>query len=1034
MIRSAIKRRISTVVLALGLALFGAMNIQQIPVDFLPSIKYPLIKISMAWPGATPGDIERNLAEPIERQLASVDGLDYLSSSSLEGIYQLDVNFRYGVDVDVAYQDSLAAFQRAERDLPDGTEPAVIIKADPAQLPVVQVAFESDFMDLTELRTWVDTWLADRLLAARGVAAVDVAGGLEREIRVYLDSVLLKKHQLSLSLIEHRLQEENIDRIGGRVTNDIQETIVRTVGEFSDLEMIRNIVLIRNENGTLYLRDVARVEDGHEEVRMLTRLNGRPAVKVNIIKQADANTVQTVEAVEQHLATIRKAFPPGTRYALLENQAEHILDSIKGVSSSALQAAVLVIATFFLFLGSPRQVLIVTSLLPLCALGNFFLMKLAGFTLNIFSLGGLVVAIAIMLDAATVVIENITRLRLEEPDLPIPQIALKGVTQVKSAIVASAVAFFALFSPFFLVPGMITLLFGELVAIVLSITLLSLLGAIFWVPMLSGWLLRPVGKKQVGWNVRFNAFLLQSYAWLIDRVLRFRRLTLLVFLLAMGGGAFLFVRSGAEFFPSVDDGRVMVKVRMPAGVALDRLDAIIQKIENMVVSDSRVANVFAMSGGAVRGLYTNRIGNEGEVNIELVSADARDISTEKFVHELRPKVARLAAPGARIMVSQKQMRGIRALGQSEIEVEINGADIDKLFTTAGSLLENLRQRPELTNLDLSLDYSKPEWQIDIDRTRAAELGLTVRGIADTLQGYIGGHVPTRYREGSDLFDLRILVPERRLDNRDDVANLILSRPDGGYVRLYEVAAVQRASGPVEIARENQVKQVIVRADSSGDYTLSAAEAVIRSVIAEMNWPDGYTYSIGGKAQQMAEMKSVVQQLLLYALFFSFIVLAFQFNDLRLPFVIYLAAPFTLAGMGYGLVLAGMPFSATVIIGILIILAANVNDGVLLIQAAEELRGQGMPLLDATRNAAIQRMRPRLMTTLPIIIVFVPLAFAFQRGGELLRPMAAAVIGGLSLEVLAALFLVPVLYIWLAKKSAGQSSPEKSFEAIDVRQR
>jgi len=1015
MIQSAITRRVSTAVIALGLAVFGAMNIRQIPVDFLPSIKYPLIKISMEWPGATPEDIERNLAEPIERQLASVDGLDYLSSRSLEGLYQLDVNFRYGVDVDVAYQDSLAAFQRAERDLPEDSEPVVIIKADPAQLPVVQVAFESDFMDLTELRTWIDTWLSERLLAAEGVAAVDVAGGLEREIRIYLDPALLEKHGLSLTRIEQRLLEGNIDRIGGRVTGDNQETIVRTLGEFTDLETIREIVLLRNERGTLRLRDVARVEDSHEEVRMLTRLDGRPAVKVNIIKQADANTVQTVEAVEQHLTSIQSAFPAGTRYALLENQAEHILDSIKGVRNSAFQAAALVIATFFLFLGSPRQVLVVTSLLPLCALGNFFLMKVAGFTLNIFSLGGLVVAIAIMLDAATVVIENITRLRHEQPEKSLVQIALKGTSQMKSAIIASAVAFFALFTPFFLVSGMITLLFSELVAIILSITLLSLLGAIFWIPMLSAWILRPAGRGKLGWNARLNAALAGAYSWLLDRVLRFRVLTLLVFLVVLAGGGLLFVRGGAEFFPSIDDGRIMVKVRMPAGVALERLDATVQKIETLVADDLRVAKVFAMSGGAVRGLYTNRIGNEGEVNIELVPADLRAISTEDLVYELRAKVAKLAAPGASIMVSQKQMRGIRSLGQSEIELEINGAEIDTLFATADSLVAALRERPELTNIDLSLDYSKPEWQVAIDRTRAAELGLTVRGIADALQGYIGGHVPTRFREGSDLFDLRVLVPEQSLDNRDDVANLILSRPDGGYVRLHEVATVQRASGPVEIARENQVKQVIVRADSSADVSLSAAEAVLRSVVAGIHWPDGYTYSIGGKAQQMAEMKSVVWQLLLYALFFSFIILAFQFNNLRLPCVIYLAAPFALAGMGYGLALAGMPFSATVIIGVMIILAANVNDGVLLIQTAENLRAEGMSLQEAARTAAIQRMRPRLMTTLPIILGFVPLAFAFQSGGELLRPMAAAVIGGLSIEVLAALFLVPVLYTWLAKK-------------------
>ncbi|MFN2288155.1 MAG: efflux RND transporter permease subunit, partial [Chromatocurvus sp.] len=976
------------------------------------------IKLSIEWPGANPEDIERNLAEPIERQIASADGLDYLSSSSLEGLYQLDVNFRYGVDVDVAYQDTLAAFERAKQDLPDDSEPAVIIKADPAQLPVVQVAFEADGMDLTQLRTWIDTWLTDRLLAAQGVAALDIAGGLEREIRVLLDDTLLEKHGLSADLVERRLQDENIDSIGGRVTGPAQETIVRTLGEFQDMETIREIVLLHTDEGILRLRDLARVEDSHEDIRLLTRLNGRPAVKVNVIKQADANTVSTVNAVRDQLEVLQSSFPEGTRYALLQNQAEHILDSVNGVRNSALLAGLLVIATFFLFLGSPRQVLIVTSLLPLSALGNFFLMKLAGFSLNIFSLGGLVVSIAIMLDAATVVIENITRLRQENPEASPVDNVLLGVTEVRSAIVASAVAFFALFTPFFLVPGMITLLFGELVSVILSITLISLLGAIFWVPMLSARFLGPVKADAGGWNRRFNEGLAARYERAVDLALTHRRLTLLGFFVALVVGALLFVRSGAEFFPPVDDGRITVKVRMPPGVALQRMDAAVSQIEALVLDDPRVASVFAMSGGAVRGLYTNRIGNEGEVNIELLPVGQRSITTTEYLHELRPKVAQLAIPGARLMASQQAMRGIRSLGRSDLEVEINGADIETLFATAEATAETLRGRGELTNIDISLDFTKPEWQVAVDRTRAAELGLSVRDIATALQGYIGGHVPTRYRDGADLFDLRVLIPERSLDSRSDVENLVLSRLEGGHVRLHEVADIERAKGPVEITRENQVKQVIVRADVASGATLGSAEGAVRQSLEIYDWPDGYTYALGGKAQQMADMQNVVKQLLLFAVFFSFIVLAVQFNDLRLPLVIYLAAPFALAGIGFGLFISGLPFSATVIIGVMIVLAANVNDGVLLIGAAERLRERGYSIHDATRRAALQRMRPRLMTTLPIILGFVPLAFALQPGGELLRPMAAAAIGGLTLEVLAALFLVPILYTLLARKQSS----------------
>jgi len=1024
LLSSAISRRISTGIIALGFAVIGMLNLARIPVDFLPDINYPLIKLSIAWPGATPEDIDRNLADPIERQLASVDGLDYLTSSSLEGLYQLDVNFQYGVDVDVAYQDSLAAYQRALRELPEDMDPAVIIKADPSQLPVVQAVFESDRMDLTELRTWIDTWLADRLLAAQGVAAVDIAGGLEREIRIFIDPVALEKHQLSLPLIERRLREENVEMLGGRVTGANEETIVRTLGEYNDLDSIRDIVVAESEQGRLRLRDIALVEDSHEDMRMITRLNGNPAVKVNIIKQADANTVATVAAVNQRLAALVDIFPEGLGYELVQDQAKYINNSIQGVRNTALEAAVLVVLVFFIFLGSPRQVFIIAVVLPVTIGANFFIMKLAGFSLNIFSLGGLVVAIGVMLDASTVVLENITRLHAERPKDSLPAVAQAATREVGPALIAATFAFFALFIPFLFVPGLITLLFRELVLIVLSIVLISRLCAVFLVPMLGAWLLKPAGQATHGWNERFNQWLQRGYARSIDFTLRHRVLVIGCFLLLAAGGGIAFVQSGSEFLPSVDDGRIMVKIRMPAGAALERMDTVARQIEALVADDPTVGSYFSLVGGAVRGLYTNKIGNEGQIDIELIPADQRDISTIEYVEQLRPKVTGLAAPGARLIVMQSKMRGIRKVGESEIEVEISGSEIDQLFQTANKVADQLTESPALTNVYISLDYSKPEWQVEIDRLRTGELGLSVSDVAATLRGYIGGRVVSEYREDNELFDLRVIVPERELRTRDDVENLVIAVPDGGYVRLREVAEVRRATGPVEITRRDQIKQVIVRSDTA-ETDLATGQAAVRAALDSIEWPAGYTYKIGGTAQQMAEMKSVVQQLLAYAVFFSFLVLAVQFNSLRLPLLVLLAMPFCLAGMGYGLWLTGTAFGATVIIGVMVVLAANVNDAVLLIETARNRIEGGESPLPAIREAAIIRMRPRLMTTIPVILGFVPLAFALESGGELLRPMAAGAIGGLALEVLVALYLVPIFYSLSFSDSAATADHSHS---------
>ncbi|MFP4166575.1 MAG: efflux RND transporter permease subunit, partial [Opitutales bacterium] len=753
--------------------------------------------------------------------------------------------------------------------------------------------------------------------------------------------------------------------------------------------------------------------------RMITRLNGNSAVKVNIIKQADANTVATVAAVRERLEGLAEIFPEGLGYQLVQNQAEYINDSVQGVRNTAIEAAILVILVFFLFLGSPRQVFIIAVVLPVTVGANFFIMKLAGFSLNIFSLGGLVVAIGVMLDASTVVLENITRLRAERPEDSLPAVAQAATREVGPALLAATFAFFALFLPFLIVPGLTTLLFRELVLIVLSIVLISRLCAVFLVPMLGAWLLHSAGRVQQGWNHRFNQWLQRRYARTIDFALRRRIFVIFLFLLLAAGGVLAFQRSGSEFLPSVDDGRITVKMRMPAGAALERMDVIAGQIEALLRDDPVVDAYFSLVGGAERGLYTKKIGNEGQIDIELVAPDQRDIDTVEYVEQLRPKVAKLAAPGARLMVNQSNMRGIRKGGQSELEVEINGSDMEKLFRTANQVADQLKDSSALTNVYVSLDFSKPEWQVEIDRLRAGELGLSVSEIAATLRGYIGGRVVTQYREGNEVFDLRVIVPERELSSRDDVENLIVALPDGGYVRLREVAEVRRAAGPVEITRRDQTKQVIVRTDTD-EVDLATGRAAVESALDTINWPSGYFWKISGTAEQMADMKAVVGQLIGYAVFFSFLVLAVQFNSLRLPLLVLLAMPFCLAGMGYGLFLTGSAFGATVIIGVMVVLAANVNDAVLLIETARARIEGGEAPLSAIREAAIIRMRPRLMTTIPVILGFVPLAFALESGGELLRPMAASAIGGLALEVLVALYLVPVFYSLSFKRASTET--------------
>ncbi len=1015
----AVRRKLASGAIAVALLVIGIYSFSRLPVDFLPDITYPMIKVHVWWRGATPEEIDKNIADPVERQMATVDDLDYLESSSIEGMYTLLANFKYGVDVDVAYQDALAAMARVARELPKDMDPPVIIKADPSQLPIVQLTVTSDQWDLVQTRTWTDEWLQDQLLAVPGVAGTEIVGGLKREIRIRLDEEALEKHGLTLAGISKRLQEENVEQFGGRVTSGNREFIARTVGEFRSLEEIRSVVIARQGAAKVLLQDIAEVVDGSEEVRVITRLDGHPAVKLSVLKQADANTVEVAQAVSERIKELEPVLPTGITLGMVENQADYVMAAINGVRNAAVEAAILVILIVWLFVGSWRQVLVMVIAIPLTLVLNFGLMKLAGFSLNIFSLGGLVIAIGVLLSNSIVVIENITRWRQENVvrgkyDVnirPMNRLAEDATAEVGVAVLAATLSFLALFVSFLLVPGLVSLLFRELILVVAGIVVISLIVALSITPMLMSIVFKKVGSQSK--LSRFDQFfnrVTDAYISTLEKVIKRRRVTVLVFVGVLLAAVFIAGHLGSEFLPKMDDGRIMVKVKLPTGTSVAETDRVLKEIEGLVGQGDDIESMFALSGGKAWGLYTYEIANEGELNIQLVPRGERDLSTKEYIAKLRPVVSKVPVPGGKAMVMQMKLKGIRKLGEADIEVKIKGQDMSTLDVLARQTAASMNELAHFTNVYVSMDMTKPEYQVKIDRTRAAELGVSIADISDALKSLITGTVATRYRDGDEYYNVRLLVPEARLTSRQDVENLPLNCAQGGYLRIKDVAEVKQAVGPVEIVREDQIKQVIVRGDASG-VSVGQALTELQDAMASIDRPVGYEFEYGGQAEMMSDMKSNVFAVLAFAIFFAFIVLAVQFDSLRLPALILGSMPFCMVGLVFIMYLTGLPLGATVIIGVLVIIAATVNDGVLLLQFAREIQSaQSITADRAIVQAARIRLRPLVMTTVCTLIGFTPLALSLEGGGEMLQPMAAAAIGGLSMEILVVLFLMPSLYV------------------------
>jgi len=1010
---TALKRPVAVTVLTLAALAVGFFSLTQLDINYLPDISYPMVKIHIWWRGATADDIEQNVADPLEEVIATVDDLDYIESSSMEGMYTLLVNFKYGAEVEVAFQDVVAAMGRVTKRLPRDIDPPVIIKADPSQLPVIEVLLTSDVHDRVWLRKWAEEWLVDRLVSVEGTAGAEVVGGLEREIRIHLDPERLQAYQLTPGQLTKVLYDQNLETFAGRLTVETREIIARTMGEFESLEEIRNVVVMVKPSGEkVYLRDVARVEDSHKEMRISTHYNGKPCVEFKVLKQYSANALTVAEGVKAKLAELRARgdIPEGIHFGFIEDDGIYVRNAVNGVRDSALLSALLVVLVVYLFLGRWRQVVVMLVALPVTLCANFFLMKAADFSINVFSLGGLVVALGVILDNSIVVLENITRLKAEGKS----DYALQGTGEVASAITAATLTFLAIFLPFVFVPGMVAVLLKEMVFVVGGVVLISLLIALVFTPLLTERLLRHEETKAPSAIVRtFDSVIdagIRAYDKLLNTCLRIKGLIIVLTLLLFGLGVWLTFLSGTEFLPKLDDGRVMVKLMMPSGTSVGESDRILGRVEEQLRNLPEIETLFRVAGGRVFGLYTLEIGNEGNLDIQLVPRSQRKLTTAEFVDKIRPLVAKIQMqePGAKLPVKPRPIKGLRKVGEQDVEVNIKGSDIMALYDFSERLARTLSKTPGLSGVNLSMDMTKPEYRVHVDRARASALGITVTHIANILRAQVQGLVASQYQEANEYYPIRVMVPEIALTGKTDLEGLLIDTRDGQPIYLRDVATVRRAVGPVEISREDQVARVIVRADPA---KISVGEALARAEKAarDLNPPSGVEVSMGSEARFMAEGRRVIWLIMGFAVLFAYVILAIQYESFLLPFLIILNVPLALTGSLLALALAGASVSVTVQIGLLVMMGGITSQGVVLLDMAEQYRRAGGSALEAIRKAAPTRLRPILMTQLTTVLGLVPLALNLGEEGGMLVTMAIAVIGGLLYSLLLTLIFLPAAY-------------------------
>ena len=1012
--RGPVERPVLTFIIFLIIVILGAVSLSRLSIDLMPEITYPAISVVTSYGNVGPEEIEELITRPLEESLAAVQGVEEITSTSTEGRSVVRVAFEWGTELDEAANDIRDRVDRALGRLPDDVERPMIRKFDLSAFPILIVGVASN-LDPLDLRELMEEQVKYRLERMPGVAAVDVWGGLSREIHVDLRAAQLKALGLGTGAVLASLRNENRNIPAGLYDRGNLEVLVRTQGEFASLEEIESAVVTMREGTPIQIRDVATVVDSWEEVRDLVRIDGKPGLRISINKQSGANTVEVADAANAEIGRINRDLPQLQLIPLIDTST-YIRQSITNVGNAAIAGGTLALVVLFLFLRNLSSTIIIATAIPISVLATFGLLYFGGFTLNIMTFGGLALGIGMLLDSAIVVLENIYRHR--EQGSPPRQAVLDGTSEVSSAIVASVLTTVVVFLPVVFIRGMSGIMFRQMAYVVGFSLLCSLVVALTLVPMLASRFLhyRPAAagadqgrlQRVYGASERALNRVAERYGELLQWALGHRRVVV-----AGTGGLFIvavvLVQSiGVELMPAADEGEVRVDLEMAVGTRLPVIDAATRSVEEAVRREvpEMVSMLVRVGGGGWR----TSGGHTAQVRATLVPRGERHRSSEEIANDLRRALQGI--PGLTVRTRAGQGLFMLRMGSSDtdnVSFEVRGHDLAVAQELAARVEEVIRRVSGITDTRISREEGSPEQIIRIDRQRAADLGLTVSRIGEALQTTVGGTQASYYREGGKQYRIRVRLGEADRHSLDDLIDLTVVNNRGEPVILRNVVQAVSHEGPVRIERKDQERVITIKANFTGRDMGSVIDD-IRASLASVPVPQDFAVLPGGDYEEQQEAFRELLLGFVLAVILVYLVMAGQFESFRDPFVVLFAIPMALIGIAATLILTGTIFSMQAFIGCIMLAGIVVNNAILLVDYTNRLRRrEGMGLAEAVRVAGARRLRPVLMTTLTTSLGLLPLSLGLGEGGETQTPLARVVIGGLLSAGLITLVLVPVVY-------------------------
>lgn len=1006
----AVDRPITFLMTSLILIGFGIFGITQLRLDLYPDVSFPTITVYTSYEGVAPEDIETLVTRPIEEQVGSISGIRRVRSLSSQGASVVKLNFNWGTDLYEAENDVRKQLGFVARAIPQEAETPLVFSYDPNQEPIVVLAVTSDARSSRDLRTYATQVLEQRIERFNGIASAETNGGLERQINVVIDNQRMRQYNLTISQIANRLNSENIQVPAGQLIEGNTVYSLRTMGELKTVEQIRNTVIATRDGQSLFLRDVADVEDGIAQPIGNVRIDGEDGVIINVYRQSDANVVIAADNVISGLDEIKEALPDDVEVQILTNKAEFIKMSIQNLLLTGLQAVILVILILLAFLRSGRSALIIAISIPVSIITTFAVMNFADLSLNIISLSGLTLAVGLVVDDAVVVLENIFRFREDGKNRK--DAAVMGAREVAVPVVISTLTTLVVFLPILFVPGIAGFLFRDL-ALTISFSLsISSLVALTLIPMMTSRFYKE-GELQIEANNKVANFLSESlnklenvYSRSLDKALTKSGIVIGIAVLFFAITLPIFNTLGGEFFPRVDENAFTLEVTREPGVSLLELERSMRQVESIIQQEVPEARIIVSDYGDKEGIEgaDNPGGFTGSVRVELTPQNQRERSQFEIVSDLTEELE--IVPGVEIQETINDP--LSPDGENGLIVQIFGFDPEVKKELSDGVKEKITQIDGVISAYSTADQGRPELRISLDRERISLIGLNTSQVANTISDAVQGNVATSFVDEGVEFEVKVELDPRQKAASTDLNDIQIQTADGQWMPLKNLARVQRYTGPTNVTRINQERVIEILTELDG-VDLKTASAEAREILDTVEWPDGYRYALAGSAEEQEESFNFLLIAFAIAGILTYMVMASQFESLLEPFIIIFTIPLALSGVLIMLGITGTSISVTSMVGLILLSGIVVNNGIVMIDYIKILQARGYDRHKAIVEGAKRRLRPILMTALTTILSMVPLALELGSGSETWSPMARTVIGGLMMSTILMLFVVPAIY-------------------------